>query len=77
MHGLSLPACTTGSSLAISDSLFFVQGKYAEAEHISKQVLTTFKNKLGSHHIEVATTLNNLASIFLDQVRDVLSNDTQ
>jgi tetratricopeptide (TPR) repeat protein len=49
--------------------LYNSQGRYAEAEPLSKRSLTIIEKALGPDHPDVATSLNNLAELYRDQGR--------
>ena len=44
------------------------QGRYAEAELLYKRSLAILEKVLGLAHPDVATTLNNLARLYADQL---------
>lgn len=48
----------------------YVQGKYDEAEHLSRRSLAIKRHTQGADHPEVASSLNNLACILQAQVGD-------
>lgn len=52
-----------GQSLNNLAALYQAQGRYAEAEPLKKRSMEIFEKTLGKHHPDVATTLNNLASL--------------
>src|SRR5208283_5631638 len=54
------PACRTGSSLAHLDTDL---GRYAEAEPLSQRALAIREKALGPEHPDVASTLENYASL--------------
>ena len=56
-----------GTSLNNLASLYQAQGKYAEAEPLSRRVLAISEKILGPDHPGVATSLNNLASLYQAQ----------
>ena len=46
------------------------QGKCAEAEPLHQRSLSIREKALGPEHLDVATSLNNLAELFKTQVKD-------
>ena len=48
-------------------SIYFLQGKFAEAEPLYKRSLTIWEKALGPDHPNVAASLNNLAELYYDQ----------
>ncbi len=48
-------------------SLYYDQGKYAEAEPLNQRALAIWEKALGPEHPDVARSLNNLAMVYTDQ----------
>jgi tetratricopeptide (TPR) repeat protein len=50
-------------------SLYYSQGRYAQAEQLIQQALELTRHLLGEEHPDVATSLNNLALLYYSQGR--------
>jgi tetratricopeptide (TPR) repeat protein len=48
-------------------SLYYSQGKHADAVPLFERALTIWQKTLGSEHPDVATSLNNLATLYRNQ----------
>lgn len=48
-------------------TLYFKQGKYAEAEPLYQRALAIQEQRLGTEHPDTATCLNNLAAFYHEQ----------
>ena len=51
------------------ENLYREQGRYGEAETLSKRALAIYEKVLGRDHTNVATVLNNLESLYQEQGR--------
>jgi tetratricopeptide (TPR) repeat protein len=49
--------------------VYHSQGRYTEAEKLYNRVLRSQKQQLGSDHVKVLTTMNNLALLYVSQGR--------
>ncbi len=58
-----------GNALNNLAVVYRLQGKYAEAEALSKRALAIRERALGANHLDVAQSLNNLANLYDDQGR--------
>ena len=52
------------ASLNNLGALYFIQGKYAEAEPLYQRTLAIWEKALGPEHPRVATSVNNLARLY-------------
>ncbi|MEQ8386704.1 MAG: tetratricopeptide repeat protein [Coleofasciculus sp. A1-SPW-01] len=50
-------------------NLYYVQGRYGEAEPLYQKALELYKRLLGDDHPDVASSLNNLAYLYSSQGR--------
>ncbi len=58
---------TLWNELDAKASKLYQQGKYSDAEKVTKEALEVAKRTFGSDHPDVATTLNNLALLYRSQ----------
>jgi tetratricopeptide (TPR) repeat protein len=66
---ISLPMCAPNqealwNELNANFKALYQQGRYSEAAKVAKEALKVAEETYGSHHPNVATSLNNLAALY-------------